>query len=445
VVDATTQATSPAKARTDWGRYGTRPLAILSLVALVDAVDRGILPGALTKVQDHFGFNDKAAGFLGTAFVITGFLVVLPAGYLADRYARTRIIAVVLASWGIISALNGAVRSYWQFAAVRATLGVGETVDNPASQALIADYYRPEIRGRAYAYHRVLPFVGAALGQALGGLVAATLGWRWAFVVVGVPGSLLAIAVLRLPEPTRGDSDDADGEVETPSAHSGEGVRAMFRDLRVAASVPTLRSLIMGSAIAAGALAGLAFWAPAFYERHTSLGEGAGGSVAGALILVGALGGTVIAGRVTDRIRGRFEGTPMLVAGVSQLGGGALLMVSFLPLALWLRLPLQAVAVALIVGGLVAIPVMITEVVPAAIRGITFSLTGFLSAIAGAASPLLIGVISDVFEHDFDGEVKGDLAKAFLCVTPLVMVGALILLQGRRHVAADIARAKTNP
>ena len=66
----------------------------------------------LDDVQDDLGFSDFQAGFLGTAFVLAGFVAVLPAGYLADRYRRTRIIAIVLASWGAISALNAAVTSF---------------------------------------------------------------------------------------------------------------------------------------------------------------------------------------------------------------------------------------------------------------------------------------------------------------------------------------------
>ena len=157
-------------------------------MAFVDAVDKGILPGVLTKVQDDLGFSDSAAGLLGTAFILMGFVVALPAGYLADRHLRTRIIAVVLASWGVISALNGLVQSYWQFFVVRSTLGMADTVDNPASQSLIADYYPPSVRGRAYALQRVAPIVGTAAGTCLGVLVGALFGWRWAFVSVGVPG-----------------------------------------------------------------------------------------------------------------------------------------------------------------------------------------------------------------------------------------------------------------
>lgn len=446
--EGTTPADREVGRSNGWGSYGRRPARLLAAVAFIDAVDRGILPGVLTKVQDELGFSDTQAGLLGTAFVLTGFLVVLPAGYLADRHRRTRIIAIVLASWGVISGLNALVRSFWQFLAVRATLGVGETVDNPASQSLIADYYGLDVRGRAFALQRATPFFGQALGLALAGGVASLLGWRWAFLIVGVPGSLLAVAVWRLPEPRRGESDAAPRE---PQAHlpvsapvlpdRDAGAAALMRDVRDAIRVRTLRSLMVGSAIAAGALSGLGFWAAAFYERHTSLGSGGSAGLAGLLILVGAIAGTFVAGRVVDRVRHRYAGAPMLLAGACQAVGAALLMPTFLDVPIWVRIPVQGVAVAFIVGGLVAIPVMITEVVPAAVRGISFSVTGFLSAVAGAASPLLIGVIADRFEFMVDGEVKGNLANAFLIVTPLVFVGAFVLLRGRRHVDTDIANA----
>jgi MFS family permease len=434
----------------DWGRYGRRPALLLAGVGFVDAVDRGILPGVLVRVQADLGFSDSQAGLLGTVFVLTGFVVVLPAGYLADRYTRTKIIAVVLASWGAISGLNALVRSFWQFLAVRATLGIAETVDNPASQSLLADYYRPQVRGRAFALQRATPFFGQAVGVALAGGVAALLGWRWAFLLVGVPGSLLALAVWRMPEPVRGESDERpavpEPEAQLPVSapviqDRGTGARALLRDVQRAMRVRTLRSLMVGSAIAAGALSGLGFWAAAFYARNTSLGAGGGAGLAGALILVGAISGTLVAGRQVDRIRHRWEGAPMLLAGGCQLIGAALLMPSFLDVPLWVRIPLQGIAVAFIVGGLVAIPVMITEVVPAAVRGTAFSVTSFLSAMAGAASPLLIGLIADQFDYLVDGEIKGNLANAFLIVTPLIFIGSLVLLQGRRHVAGDLEAA----
>ncbi|HEX6310828.1 MAG TPA: MFS transporter [Acidimicrobiia bacterium] len=441
-----------------WGKYGRRPVWILALVAFIDSVDRGILPGVLTKVQDELGFSDFQGGVLGTAFIIAGFVAVLPAGYLADRYRRTRIIAVVLASWGAISALNAAVRNFGQFLAVRAMLGIGETVDNPSSQSLLADYYPATLRGRAYALQRVAPLLGVAVGTGVGGGVAALLGWRWAFLLVGVPGSMLAVAAWRLPEPTRGEHDAlvepdmpvlsttkpereeaaVDAAVQAPASR---GIGAMLHDARLVLQVRTLRSLIVGTAIAAGALSGLGFWSPAFYERHTSLSSGQASGVVAALILIGAIIGTIIGGRLTDRLRDRVEGAPMLVAGLSQAAGAAVLMVVYLDVPLTLRLVMSVVGVMLIVLGFPALTTMTSEVVPATIRGLAFSVTTFLSTMASALSPLLIGGIADQFEFMVDGEVKGNLANAFLIVTPLVFIGALVVLRGRSHVAADTQRA----
>lgn len=431
--------------KVDWGRYGRRPAALLAAVSLVDAIDRSILPGVLTKVQDEFGFSDTRAGLLSTAAVVAGFLVVLPAGYAADRFKRTRIIAVVLASWGGISALNATVQSFWQFAGVRAVLGAGETIDNPASSALIADYYPAEIRGRAYGLQRITPIIGAPIGIGLAAVIGSAWGWRAAFLVVGLPGSLLALAVFRLPEPRRGEGDrpTVPGEAEAPAiVASGRGVAALRADIVDVLRIRSLRALMVGLAISTGATQGLAFWAPAFYERHTNLSDEGGAGAAAGMILVGALIGTWIGASTVDRLRARYEGAPMLFCGLSGIVGGAALWTSFLPVPIWYRIPVQVVGVAGVVAGLPGLAVMMAEVVPATLRGIAFSVTTFLATVVAAGSPPLVGFIADQMAITIDGEVKGHLANAFLVVTPLVCISGLVILRGRRYVAADVAAAQ---
>ncbi|HEY7106068.1 MAG TPA: MFS transporter, partial [Acidimicrobiia bacterium] len=463
-------AETPAKRRTDWGKYGLAPVIVLALVALIDSVDRGILPGVLDEVQDDLHFSDFQAGFLGTAFVLAGFVAVIPAGYLADRYRRTRIIAIVLASWGAISALNAAVTTFVQFASVRAVLGIGETVDNPASQSLIADYYRPDLRGRAYAYQRVAPIAGQAIGLGIGGVIGAAFGWRVAFLLVGVPGSILAVVVWRMKEPTRGEHDllvepdvpalsttrperEAASVEPVPPEHAatddpveemGEAsaMHAVWRDGRRILAVPTLRYLIVGSAIAAGALAGIGFWAKTFFVRHTTLTSSQASALTAGLLLVGAVLGTVLGGIATDRLRNRIKGAPMVIAGVTQIVGSAIMIVVFVDVPLGVRIIASLIGATFIVAGFPALTAMTAEVVPAAIRGLTFSVTTFLSALVSAASPLLIGFIADQFQFTTpSGAVKGNLADAFLIVTPLVLLGGLVVLRGRRHVEEDTGRA----
>lgn len=431
---------TPRRSRS-WGRYGRLPIVLLALVAFIDSVDRGIFNGVIPLVKDDLGFSDTRIGILGAIFVVMSFLATIPAGYMADRMRRTRVIAVVLGSWGVISALNAGVGNFWQFLVVRGALGVGETIDNPASASLVADYYPATLRGRAYAYQRAAPTVGTAVGLALGGVVGGALGWRSAFLVVGVPGSMLALWMWRMREPHRGESDaepDAGASSPLMDVAARRGLGPLWRETKVALGVPSLRALMIGTAISAGATAGFGFWAAAFYERHTSLSVGPAGGVVGAVILVGAVVGTIVGGRLGDRARRRDVAAPMRLAGVSQSIASVIFVTTFFPVPLYYRLPGQLIAVAFLVAAFPALTAMTTEVVPAAIRGIAFSVTGFLSAIFSAVSPLIIGAISDRFPITRRGEEVGNLALAFGVVSPLILVGALVVLNGRRHVQRDI-------
>jgi len=159
------------------------------------------------------------------------------------------------------------------------------------------------------------------------------------------------------------------------------------------------------------------------------------------LLLSGAVLGTVLGGIATDRLRDRVDGAPMLIAGISQTVGSVFLMFVFLDVPLAVRLVAALIGAMLMVAGFPALTAMTAEVVPASIRGLTFSVTSFLSALAAAASPLLIGAIADQFRFTVRGQVKGNLADAFLIVTPLVFIGGLVVLRGRRHVEEDRRRA----
>ncbi len=276
VTDATTDL---AGTRTGAGTVVGRVCS--PLVALIDAVDRGILPGVLTKVQDDLGFSDTQAGFLGTAFVLTGFLVVLPAGYLADRYVRTRIIAVVL---GVVGRHLRPERRRAQLLAVPRSCG-------PRSASARPSTTRPRSRSSPTT---TAPRCAAGRSPSSGSRRSSArpsglgLGWRdrrpsWAgggpSCWSGVPGSLLA-------SPCGGSRAAAGRErrgtarargAALPVVGSGRpdreaGVAALLHDVRDALRVRTLRSLMIGSAIAAGALSGFGFWAPAFYERHAVTG-----------------------------------------------------------------------------------------------------------------------------------------------------------------------------
>lgn len=436
-----------AKVLAKWGSAGRRPLLLLAGVGLIDALDRGVLAGVLTAVQRDLGVSDFQMGLLDSAYIITGLLFALPAGYLSDRARRTRVIAIVMALWTVFTAGTAAVRTYWHAFVVRTAVGMGDTIDDPASQSLMADYYPARVRGRAYAYFRATPTVGRALGIAVGGAVGALLGWRAAFLVAAVPGILLAIGVWRLREPSRGESDLA-----TPATTSAEEAdtrprTTVWSDVRTLLRIKSLRALVLGTAVGSGTLSGLAFWAVAYHERHSDMAAATASGIVGALILVASLGGTLAGGSIADRVRGRIRGAPMLGAGLSMGTGVLLLFCSFIEgIPVWgVRIPLQAAAVALIVGALPATFAMTSEVVPASLRGTGFSLVKVSSTVIGTAAPPLVGWISDQRTYvTAAGRETGDLGFAFSMTVPLVLLGAILLIRGRHTVEEDKAAAEAD-
>lgn len=420
---------------TGWGRYGRKPVLVLAGVGLVDAMDRGILAGVLVPLQADLGLTDVQLGLLDTAYVIAGLLIALPAGYLADRRRRTRIVSVVLGFWAVISAATAAAANFAQLFAARTALGIGETVDDPAARSLVCDYYPARIRSRAFSYLRVTPSVGRALGIALGGAVGAVVGWRWAFVLVGVPGSLLAFYVWRLPEPRRGESDGPVRVGPEPPAR-----RTVWQDWADALRIPSLRALMLGTAITNGALMGIAFWAAAYHQRHSGMTLVEATSITGALILLGSISGTLIGGRLGDRMHGVAPAAPMWFAGASTALGAVFLFLSVQDgIPIWTaRVPLQILAIGLLVCALPATIAMTGEVTPARIRGTAFSMVRLTTTLIGAFSPPVLGWLAlRQATAGPNGEAVGDLGFAFAASLPLLLVGALVLAFGGRTVGQD--------
>ena len=420
-----------------WGRYGKRPLVALCLVGLVDAVDRGVLPAVIEPVQNELGFSDFESGLLYTSLIVAALLIAVPGGALADRHDRRKLMAGVLVLWSATTGLVAGAQHYWQLLLLRAGLGAGDALNDPSAQSLVADYYPPEIRGKAYAWQRVVPTVGVGVGTILGGgIYAATDSWRIAVAAVAVPGVLVALLVRRMPLPPRGEADDRPVE-EALGLSTWQAVKAVL-------AIPSLRALLLAVAFINGVLSALGFWGIAYHVRASGLSEESAPGIAGSVILLGAVAGGVGGGILTDRLRGKYDGALMLLAGVVTGLGSLLLLVSVLDgIPLYgVRLPLQLVGVGLVVSSLPPITVISAEVVPPTLRGTSFGVTKLCANVLGAVFPPVIGAIADLHRIPIHtGEVKGDLGLAFRATVWIVLVGSAVLLYGRRHLDEDTRRA----
>jgi MFS family permease len=198
--------------------YSWYALGVLFVVYLVNFVDRQILSILANDIKADLALTDAELGFLyGTAFAIFYALFGIPLGRLADGWSRTRLLALGLTLWSLMTALSGFARNGATLAAARVGVGIGEATANPCAYSLIGDWFPQRVRATALAIYSSGLFVGGGLSLLVGGLVVrgwnnawpgggplGLVGWQAAFLAVGAPGLLLALWVLSLREPVRG-------------------------------------------------------------------------------------------------------------------------------------------------------------------------------------------------------------------------------------------------
>jgi MFS transporter, Spinster family, sphingosine-1-phosphate transporter len=173
------------------------------VINLLNYTDRNVIFALFEHIKRDLVLSDQQLGWLGSAYVIVLSLAALPLAVIGDLRSRRAVIAFGVGLWSAFTALGATVRHFWQLLVCRSMVGVGEAGYGPAAQALIAELYHGRQRAFAIGIYSVGMAFGGVLGIWLGGVLAERHGWRVAFVVMGVPGFVLAILASRLREPRR--------------------------------------------------------------------------------------------------------------------------------------------------------------------------------------------------------------------------------------------------
>ncbi len=194
---------------------GTRALVVLTLINLLNYVDRYVVPPVFESLKKDPSMghpSDAALGWLMTGFLIVYTLASPVFGTLGDRGPRLRLVAIGIALWSVATATGGLAGSFAMLLVARATVGIGEASYQTIAPAVLADYYPFRMQGRIMSVFNCAIPVGSALGFVAGGLMDARFGWRTAFLIAGAPGLVCALLALTVADPPRGEGDARDGE-----------------------------------------------------------------------------------------------------------------------------------------------------------------------------------------------------------------------------------------
>jgi len=420
-------------------RFAGRGLLVLTLINLLNYLDRYV-PSAVLPQMKASGIvtTDFELGILAPGFLVVYMLASPAFGYLGDRRSRTRPIAIGVALWSCATMFSGLARTYWQLFASRAAVGIGEAAYATISPALLADYYPADRRGRVFAtFYMAIP-VGAALGYVVGGEVSQAWGWRAAFLVAGVPGVLLALAVLRVPDPPRGASDcAAPGPAAlAPGAAPRAGALAALRQTIILylqlARQRSYALTVLGYAAYTFAVGGLAFWMPTFLERVRAVPARQATTGFGAIVVITGFLGTFLGGWLGDYCLRYTRQAYLWVSAVATLLALPLAAASLACASPQVFYPSLVGAELLLFASTGPVNSVIVALVAPAHRASAVALSVLaIHALGDVISPPLIGSLSD----------RTSLGEAVLLVPAAVGVSGLFWVAAALRCRRDGVQA----
>ncbi|HEX5748674.1 MAG TPA: MFS transporter [Archangium sp.] len=409
--------TAPAVSSTRTSYYA---LLILSLINLVNYLDRYIVTVALPYIKQDFQLTNTQAGYLGSFFMLVFMLASPVSGFLGDRLPRRYLVATGVLLWSLATGASGLAKTFAVLMVARACVGIGEAGYGAVAPSIISDLFPREQRTRVLSFFYIAIPVGAAAGYGLGGWLSEAYSWHMAFFVGGAPGLVLGVMAFFMPEPQRGAMDGPEAQTKLPFLVGLKGL----------ANNPSFWWTTAGYTLMTFSIGGLGYWLPTFLVSERGMSPGTAGFSSGAVTAVAGLVGTLAGGLLGDKMDRRMEGGGLRMSGVGLLIAAPLM---FLAMKVDSHAPMFAIiflAQFFIFLNSGPINAAIVNGVPPAFRAFAMGLNVlFIHMLGDAISPTAIGKVADLSSLSFAIELNA---------LPVLLGGLSLLMAGKlfRHVSA---------
>jgi multidrug resistance protein len=396
-------------------------LIVLTALNLLNYADRNVLFAVQPLVQDEFHLSKTQIGYLTSAFL--GFYMVAApfVGPLADRYSRKFMIVFGAIFWSALTLLTAFTHNYTELLIRHTLVGIGEATFVTIAPTFVADLFSEEKRGRILGVFYLAIPVGSAAGYLLGGYLAPSHGWRFPFYIAAAPGFVLALAVLFLKEPERGQFDSLRATPERST------LLGLIRN-------PAFLTSTLGMAAMTFSLGGIQVWMPQFLysERHYTLEKA--NLTFGLIIVADGILASLLGGWLGDFLLRRTKGAYYLVSAVSMALGVPVMIV-----ALFVQgpamIPAIAIAAFFLLFNTAPLNAAVLNSVDAHIRATAIAVNIFIIHILGdVPSPTMMGWVAD----------HRSLQSAFTLPVIAMVFSAVILFYGMKF-APTVSFSGVNP
>ena len=415
--------------------YAWYALAVLFVVYVFNFIDRSIVNILAESIKKDLGLADWQIALLGAGLPFAIFYTALgvPIARMADRHNRRNILAACLAIWSAMTALCGLTGSFFQLLAARIGVAIGEAGGSPPSHSMISDYFAQDRRATALGIYALGIPVGTMLGYLFGGWLTENFSWREAFIIVGLPGLLMAVFVrFGIREPVRLYSQKAlEAKAEEPP------IREVFKALWTRRS---FRFMALGGALHALVGYGVGPYVPMMFQRIHGMSPG---EIGVALFYLGFAGilGTVSGGYFADRLGKKDVRWYVWLPGIATLAS-----IPFSVTFYMLPDPIMAFWIGAIPGFLGSYYLgptfaLAQGMVGARMRALTASiLLLILNLISMGFGPLIVGITSDLLMAYSDLGVHS-IRWALVSVLVFNILSTVFYLLAAKDLKSDLARA----
>jgi predicted MFS family arabinose efflux permease len=408
----------------------TYVLFILTLIYVVNYLDRQILAILMPQIKAEFGLTYTQIGYLiGPAFAVVYAVLGVPLAVIADRTNRRNVIAASLVVFSVMTVLSSYARGFWTMALARFGTGVGEAGTGPSINSVIADLYAPAERATALSFYTAGLNVGLLVAFFGGGWISEHYGWRVAIVSAGAPGLLLAVLLLlTVREPKRG-LVEALPDTDPPS---------FITVVKYLWGQRSFRWMSIGTSFSSfGGYAGIAF-IPTFLKLSHHMSTAEIGAALALLTGVGGAIGTYFAGVLADRYGARDVRWNMYVPIVATF-----VAIPFAPLfylSSSTTVTLAAAIIPVMMGATYVGPAysMAQGLVPLRMRARSVAILLLILNIIGLGlGPPVVGKVADLLQPYFGADA---LRYAMMTTILTGLTGAYCYWRATATLKADLAK-----